>query len=125
MAFPSPLRFPAFTAVYGLNSAVATMLEDAHEDILAHMAFPTAHWRQIRSTNGLERLNRELARRFDVVGIFPDRPSLIRLGGAVLADQDDEWTVSRRYFSQESMAAATGTPQPALPATEEVMAEAV
>jgi len=105
--------------------AVASMLEEAREDLLAHMAFPPAHWRQIRSTNGLERLNRELARRFDVVGIFPDRSSVIRLGGAVLADQDDEWTVSRRYFSQESMAAATGmAPQP-LPAVEEVMAKAV
>jgi len=85
----------------------AQMLLDAEADVLAHMDFPTAHWRQIRSTNGLERLNREIARRFDVVGIFPDRDSVLRLGGAVLAEQDDEWLTSRRYFSEESMTAIT------------------
>ena len=62
----------------------AQMLLDAEADILCHMDFPSVHWRQIRSTNGLERLNREIARRFDVVGIFPDRDSALRLGGAVL-----------------------------------------
>lgn len=66
------------------------------------MDFPTAHWRQLRSTNGLERLNRELARRLDVVGIFPHRDSVIRLG-SLLAEQGDEWATSRRYFSVESM----------------------
>ncbi len=85
----------------------AEMLLDAEADVLAHMDFPNVHWRQIRSTNGLERLNREIARRFDVVGIFPDRASVLRLGGAVLAEQDDEWLTSRRYFSEESMAAVT------------------
>lgn len=84
---------------------VAEMLLEAEPDLLAHMDFPTAHWRQIRSTNGLERLNREVARRIDVVGIFPDRDSVIRLAGALLAEQDDEWTTSRRYFSVKSMAA--------------------
>ena len=85
----------------------AEMLLDAEADVLAHKDFPKVHWRQIRSTNGLERLNREIARRFDVVGIFPDRASVLRLGGAVLAEQDDEWLTSRRYFSEESMAAVT------------------
>ena len=80
------------------------MLLQAESDLLAHMAFPLAHWRQIRSTNGLERLNREVARRTDVVGIFPDRASVIRLAGALLAEQDDEWAIGRRYFSVESMA---------------------
>lgn len=92
------------------------MLLEAEEDILSHMAFPTVHWRQIRSTNGLERLNREIARRFDVVGIFPNRDSVLRLGGAVLAEQDDEWLTSRRYFSEQSMAAIDQPPTaPAIP----------
>jgi transposase-like protein len=82
---------------------VAQMLLDAETDILAHMAFPPAHWRQIRSTNGLERLNREVARRTDVVGIFPHADSVLRLTGALLAEQDDEWLTGRRYFSVESM----------------------
>jgi len=84
---------------------VVQMLEEAEEEVLAHMSFPSAHWRQIRDLSGLERLNRELARRFSVVGIFPDRPALTRLGGAVLMEQNDEWAAAdRRYFSQESMA---------------------
>ena len=83
---------------------VAEMLLQAESDLLAHMDFPVAHWRQIRSTNGLERLNREVTRRTDVVGIFPDRDSVIRLAGALLAEQDDEWATGRRYFSVESMA---------------------
>ena len=101
---------------------VAAMLLDAEPDLLAHMDFPTAHWRQIRSTNGLERLNREVARRIDVVGIFPDRDSVIRLAGALLAEQDDEWATSRRYFSVESMAPAVPAPSHETPAvsTEEV-----
>lgn len=68
------------------------------------MHFPTAHWRQIRSTNPLERLNREIGRRADVAGIFPNDAALLRLIGMVLIEQDDEWRVGRRYFSLESMA---------------------
>ena len=84
---------------------VAGMLLAAEEEVLAYMAFPPEHWRQIHSTNPLERLNAEFARRFDVVGIFPNREAAVRLAGAVAQEQQDEWLVSkRRYFSLASMA---------------------
>jgi putative transposase len=76
---------------------------EAEEDVLAYMSFPSAHWRQIRSTNPLERLNKEIRRRTDVVGIFPNDASLLRLVTMLLAEQNDEWLVGRRYFSIESM----------------------
>jgi putative transposase len=82
---------------------VAELLEAAEEDLLAFYAFPTAHWSKLRSTNPLERVNREIGRRSDVVGIFPNDASALRLTGALLIEQNDEWLVCRRYLSEESM----------------------
>jgi transposase-like protein len=91
------------------------VLQEAETDILAFYSFPSEHRRQIWSTNSLERLNKEVSRRCDVVGIFPNRSSLLRLVGAVLEEQHDEWQVGRRYFSTESMNKLLQ------PTTEEVM----
>jgi transposase-like protein len=86
-------RYPKLVAV----------LQEAETDVLAYFNFPLEHRKQIWSTNSLERLNKEVSRRCDVVGIFPNRQALLRLVGAVLEEQNDEWAVGRRYFSQESM----------------------
>jgi transposase-like protein len=86
----------------------AALLEEAAEDVLAYRHLPSEHHRQLHSTNPLERLNKEIKRRSNVVGIFPNPAALIRLVGAVLLEQDDEWTVAeRRYFSVESMSRLT------------------
>jgi putative transposase len=83
---------------------IAMMIEEAEEDVLAFYEFPKEHWPKLRSTNPLERFNREIGRRTDVVGIFPDDASLIRLVSMLAIEANDEWLVGRSYVSQQSMA---------------------
>ena len=90
--------------------AVAELLTRAEAGLLAHFDFPESHRRQIRSTNPLERLNKEIKRRTGVVGIFPTRASVIRLVGMILAEQDDEWQDGRRYFRPETLALIDAEP---------------
>lgn len=99
-------QFDTIAAMLGRQlPKVEAMMLDAREDVLAFTEFPTAHWKKIWSTNPLERLNKEVKRRTDVVGVFPNPESLFRLAGAVLVEAHDEWQVGdRRYLSEASMA---------------------
>lgn len=87
-------RFPKLSA----------LMDGAEDDVLAFMGFPKEHWPQLASTNPLERLNKEIKRRSRVIGIFPNNAAIVRLVGTLLAEQTDEWQVTRRYMSQESLA---------------------
>ena len=86
---------------------VSALMDEAEYDVLAYMTFPKSHWSQIRSTNPIERLNREVKRRTCVVQIFPNEEALVRLVGALLLEQNDEWAVCRRYMSLETLAGSS------------------
>jgi putative transposase len=91
-------------------SKLAELMDGVREDVLAYMTFPREHWPQIASTNPLERLNGEIKRRADVIGIFPNDRAVVRLVGALMLEQNDEWAVSRRYMSLESLASLSDDP---------------
>ena len=96
---------------------LAAFMDEAESDVLAYMSFPPEHWSKLHSTNGLERLNGEIKRRTEVVGIFPNDEAIVRLVGAILLEQNDEWAVQRaRYMTLETMAALSDDPIVGLPA---------
>jgi len=82
---------------------LCALMDEAEHDVLAFMTFPRARWTQIYSTNPLERLTAEIKRRTHVVGIFPNEPSIVRLGGAMMLEQNDEWSLKRRYKQLEGL----------------------
>jgi putative transposase len=88
---------------------LAALMDEAEADVLAFMAFPKEHRSKIHSTNPLERLNGEIKRRTDVVGIFPNEAAVVRLVGAILLEQNDEWAVQRRYMSLETLGTISDT----------------
>ena len=91
-----------------LAPKVAGLLTEAEDDLVAFYAMPAEHWSKLRSTNPLERVNREIGRRSDVVGIFPNDAALLRLAASLLIEQNDDWLVGRRYLSEGSMALVLG-----------------
>jgi len=96
---------------------LSTFMDQAEDDVLAYMSFPADHWPKIHSTNGLERLNGEVKRRTEVVGIFPNDEAIVRLVGAILLEQNDEWAIQRcRYMTLETMAALSDDAIVGLPA---------
>ena len=95
---------------------LGALMDTSRDDVLAYMSFPREHWTQIASTNPLERVNREIKRRADVIGIFPNDAAIIRLVGALMLETNDEWAVARRYMSLETLARVTDNPTVRLPA---------
>ncbi len=98
------------------NEKLGAFMDASRDEVLAYMSFPREHWAQIASTTPLERVNREVKRRSDVVGIFPNDEAIVRLVGALMLETNDEWAVARRYMSLESLARVTDTPTVRLPA---------
>jgi len=94
---------------------LAALMDEAEADVIAFMAFPRAHWPKLHSTNPIERLNKEVKRRADVVGIFPNEASIMRLVGAILLEQNDEWQLQHRYMTLETMNTLSDDAIPALP----------
>jgi putative transposase len=97
---------------------VAALMDSAEHEVLAYMGFPRAHWLQIHSTNPLERLNAEIKRRTDVVGIFPNDAAIVRLVGAMLLEQSDEWVLQRRYMQLEGLHSLSDTATPRIAAVQ-------
>ena len=95
---------------------LGALMDSSRDDVLAYMSFPREHWAQIASTNPLERVNREVKRRSDVIGIFPNDSAIVRLVGALMLETNDEWAVARRYMSLETLARVTDNPNVRLPA---------
>ncbi|MBN9678875.1 IS256 family transposase [Salipiger bermudensis] len=95
---------------------LGALMDASCDDVLAYMSFPREHWTQIASTNPLERVNREVKRRADVIGIFPNDAAIVRLVGALMLETNDEWAVARRYMSLETLARVTDNPTVRLPA---------
>jgi putative transposase len=95
---------------------LGALMDASRDDVLAYMSFPREHWAQIASTNPLERVNREIKRRADVIGIFPNDDAIVRLVGALMLETNDEWAVARRYMSLETLARITDNPTIRLPA---------
>jgi transposase-like protein len=91
-------------------------MDSAEPDVLAHMTFPREHWTKLHSTNPLERLNGEIKRRTNVVGIFPNEAAIYRLVGALLLEQTDDWSIQRRYLTLETLASVGDTALASVPA---------